>query len=219
MEDPHLSEYVPDEYQRVKLLSNFSGSSGKLLVFSSKYSRKSLFYTDSRYYLQADKELNLLEWEVMKMDDASVPSLNQYISKDENLKVVAIDPWVHSISSVNSLKKACPNSEISFVDVFNDHDKFCIPSDDIRLESIRIHPIDFAGRSLTSKIKYLRSMLLKKGCCCTVISKLDEIAWILNLRGSDIPCNPVFLSYLFVSQGWLIITSFDDHIFSNLLYL
>lgn len=195
--DPHCSEYVADRWKCREWLSGFDGSAGTVVVTADK----ALLWTDSRYWLAADKALAGTGIELMKDGLAETPSITDWLSG--NLKkgdVVGVDTTVGSVVGINALRGPFANCGIRLEyanDPFDElwHDRPAVP-----LSMAEIMPEDVAGESASSKIARLRETFKKEGVDGMVVTMLDEIAWLTNLRGSDVEYNPVLVSYMVVTD-------------------
>lgn len=200
--DPHFSEYVADHWKSRAKISNFTGSAGTVVVAADK----ALLWCDSRYFVQAEMELDSAVFAVMKMGQPNTPTINQWLA--ENMckgSKVAIDGKLLSVSSYNDMVSQIPDCEIiSIEDPFNTlwEDRPSIPT-----EKARLIPVEATGESVTHKRERIAKALdLKNRFYIT--SMLDEIAWLLNIRGADIAYNPVVISYAIISESG--ITLFAD---------
>ncbi|KAG2236194.1 xaa-Pro aminopeptidase [Thamnidium elegans] len=195
-EDAHQSEYTAECDNRRAWISGFTGSAGLAIVTK----KDAALFTDGRYFLQACKELDSKHWKLMKQGLPGVPTWQEYLIKHVPANsTIGIDPSVITVQDATSL-----NQELSLIGsklVFVEKN----PVDQIRQdrperpsEPIRVHPIQYAGKSVKSKLNDLR-----KSCNgnSIVVSLLDEIAWLFNLRGADIHCSPVFFSYCLVTNN------------------
>ncbi len=195
--DPHCSEYVADRWKCREWLSGFDGSAGTVVVTAEK----ALLWTDSRYWLAADKALAGTGIELMKDGLAETPSITDWLSG--NLKkgdVVGVDTTVGSVVGINALRGPFANCGIRLEyanDPFDElwHDRPAVP-----LSMAQIMPEDIAGESASSKIARLRETFKKESVDGMVVTMLDEIAWLTNLRGSDVEYNPVLVSYMVVTD-------------------
>eukprot|EP00871_Galdieria_phlegrea_P004242 jgi/Galph1/4819/GphlegSOOS_G3442.1 len=197
--DPHLSEYPPEHFNRRKFVSGFTGSSGTVLVTEDK----ALLWTDGRYFIQAAQELDD-NWELMKGGVPGVPSLEDWLVQNLSANsVVGLDPFVHSYHFVDNMRTLLLKMDISLVFLTKN------PIDNILRTKqpplpkspIHIHPIKYAGQSTSEKLGLIRSEMSDKDADVLLVPLLDEIAWLLNLRGSDIPHCPVFLAYLLIGKN------------------
>ncbi|KAI7881735.1 peptidase M24, structural domain-containing protein [Mucor mucedo] len=194
-EDAHQSEYTAECDNRRSWLSGFTGSAGCAIVTREK----AALFTDGRYFLQASQELDLEHWKLMKQGLPGVPTWQEYLIKDIPANSsVGIDPSVISADEASKLEKDLGSigSRLIYLET-NPVDQIRRDRPQRPSEPVHVHPIQYAGKSVQSKLNGLRS-------ACdghpTVISSLDEIAWLLNLRGADIHCSPVFFSYCLVTK-------------------
>lgn len=195
--DPHLSEYIPDCWKARAWLSGFSGSAGTLVV-TNKFAA---LWTDSRYFLQAEEELNGSGIELCKMGLPNTPSIEEWIADQLKKKeTVGFDGQLFShavakglISKLES-KRLKVNYSADIIDeVWNDRPE--LPQDKAFEQELK-----FAGQTVNEKITLIRENLKKEGAKACLISALDEVAWTFNIRGNDIDYNPVVLSYGFISD-------------------
>ena len=197
-QDEHQGEFVPERAKRIQWLSGFSGSSGTLVVTSER----ALLWTDGRYHLQAQEELHKELFTLMRMGLAGVPEPHEWLL--ENLKPgqkVGIDPRLFSIDEVRSLRRGLSEGGIEIVSLEGNlvdliwEDKPPAPSE-------LVWPLapPYCGSSVEEKLATVRGEMARNRVQGLVVSRLDEIAWVLNLRGKDVPYNPVFLSYLIILE-------------------
>ncbi len=192
--DPHFGEYIPDHYKCREWLSNFTGSAGTLVVTLDK----AALWTDSRYFVQAENELSGSGIELMKMKVEGTPSISQWIlSNLEEDGIVAIDEnlftyqeycsWVDELSPLNVTMIEDPFDEIC--------------NERPALEFHPIEPLDvsISGESTSSKHKRLVDQIALPYPFVYIISALDEIAWLCNIRGRDVEYNPLVISYAVVT--------------------
>ncbi|KAF3454476.1 hypothetical protein FNV43_RR04923 [Rhamnella rubrinervis] len=196
-QDAHQSEFIAECYMRRAYISGFTGSAGTAVVTKDK----AALWTDGRYFLQAEKQLSS-SWILMRAGNFGVPTtsewLNEVLAPEGR---VGIDPFLFSSDAAEELKEAIAkkNHELVFLSDLNLVDEIWR---ELRPKPpnkpVRVHDIKFAGLDVASKLSSLRSELLDAGSSAIVISMLDEIAWLLNLRGSDVPHSPVMYAYLIV---------------------
>lgn len=212
-EDEHQSEYTSLADKRREWISGFTGSAGICVVTlgdASSLSGEAALSTDGRYFLQAEKELDLKHWKLLKQGDAAYPTWYEYaINKAEEStfsNVISCDPELISLSTseyfTNLKGKATfkPIQEVNFVDAIW-HDK-----PERSLDPIYEHPIEFSGESTNEKISRVRQNIAELNGTHLVISSLDEVAWLLNLRAdTDIPFNPVFFAYVIVTPEKVVL--------------
>ncbi len=196
--DPHSGEYVPDHWKSREWISGFTGSAGTAVVTTAD----ALLWTDNRYFLQAEKQIEGSEFKLMKLGLESTPSISQWLSQNLSAGMkVGVDGWCYTIEDFNSLKQALNCNGIEVLALSDPYDDIWTDRPAIPSNPVEIHPLEYAGETATSKLKRIREDVRKKGADTVVISMLDEIAWALNLRGTDVQCNPVFVSYLVVEQS------------------
>lgn len=198
--DPHFGEYVPDYYKCIKWISGFTGSAGTLVVTSEK----AALWTDSRYFVQAEKELKGSGIELMKLKMEGTPSISSWLK--ETLKeddIVALDEELFSYQDYSKMVE-----ELSPLTPTLIQDPFSSIWEDrplLEFESITLMEESIAGESMSSKHKRLCEALDTPVPFVYIVSSLDEIAWFCNLRGSDIPYNPLFLSYAVVTREKIVL--------------
>ncbi len=192
--DPHASEYMASHWFEMQWISGFNGEAGTVVVTMDR----ALLWTDSRYYLQAGIELQDSGIELMRESDIDCPSVIDWLS--ENIDgVVGVNPEMFSVNSFREFR-----SELKSIDLIKPlwtEDRPSIPQD-------KLYPYsaDFAGESVESKLARMRGILESKVKnqeakeWALIISALDEIAWLLNIRGNDVEFNPVVISYVVLEK-------------------
>ena len=194
--DPHSSEYVADRWKCREWISGFDGSAGTVVITADK----ALLWTDSRYWLAADKALAGTGIELMKDGLAETPSITDWLS--ENLKkgdVVGVDTTVCTVVDFAAWKAPLASCGIKTETVNDPFDELWHNRPAVPLSMAEIMPDDVAGESASSKIARLREALKKEGVDGMVVTMLDEVAWLTNLRGNDVEYNPVLVSYMIVT--------------------
>ncbi|KAG0165714.1 hypothetical protein DFQ30_008092 [Apophysomyces sp. BC1015] len=195
--DAHQSEYTAECDNRRAWISGFTGSAGCAVVTQNK----AALFTDGRYFLQASEELDPNAWELMKEGLPNVPTWSEYLVKHIPPKSsIGIDPSVITANEASKLARSLDSVGSKLVSVPNFVDLIRTDRPPRPAGPIRIHDIKFAGKRHSHKLNDLRLEIRKRGYDATLISGLDEIAWLLNLRGSDIHCCPVFFAYCLVTQ-------------------
>ena len=199
--DPHLSEYVAPLWMSREWISGFTGSAGTVVVLMNEAG----LWTDSRYFLQAAKELEGSGITLYKEMLPETPSITKYLSqKLKPGESVSIDGKMFSVQQVEQMKEELAAYSLQ-VDLFGDplkriwRDRPSIPN-----SPAFVYDIEYAGKSCEEKVAAIRAELTKKGAYALFLSALDEIAWTLNLRGNDVHCNPVVVSYLLITQDDVI---------------
>lgn len=197
--DPHNSEYVADHWKSREWISGFSGSAGTAVVTLEH----AALWTDSRYFIAAEKELNGTGFQLMKLRVEGTPSVSQWLASELSTydkAVVGLDGNVNSFAEVAAMEQELATK--GNITVRTDVDPMAELWTDrpvIPDNMVSLHPLEYSGESTSSKISRVRKHLLDCGADGLLVTALDEIAWVLNLRGSDVHCNPVFVSYLLIS--------------------
>lgn len=184
--DPHASEYMASHWCEMQWISSFNGESGTMVVTLDK----ALLWTDSRYYLQAGIELKDSTIELMRESDIDCPSVIDWLS--ENIQgAVGVNPEMFSVNDFADWKEKAELKSIDLIKPIWTEDRPAIPQDNLYPYSA-----DFAGETVESKLARMREQLAKKKADALIVSALDEIAWLLNIRGNDVEYNPVVISYV-----------------------
>ena len=198
--DPHHSEYTPDRWKGREWISGFNGSAGTAVVTMDA----AALWTDSRYFLAAEDQLTGTSFQLMKLKVKGTPTIAEWLGaqlKDKNAQV-GVDGMCNNVAAVESLihdlrREGGITVRTNF-DPLNEiwKDRPAIPAD-----KVKIQPIEYAGESTSSKIDRVRAELAKLHADGMLVSALDDIAWLLNLRGTDVHCNPVFVAYVLISTS------------------
>lgn len=205
--DFHQSEYVGDYFKCREYVSGFTGSSGTLVVSGEEAG----LWTDGRYYLQAESQLKGTDIELFRSGSEGVPSIEDYLYEklllSQGRLTIGFDGRVIDIAWGRRLERRLletPNPftirhELDLVDrIWTDRPAMaCNP--------VYILEEKYSGRSALDKLTAVRNVMKENDCRCHVLTSLDDIAWLLNLRGNDVACNPVFLSYLIVEENSCIL--------------
>lgn len=199
--DPHNGEYVPDRWKGREWVSGFNGSAGTVVVTLDA----AALWTDSRYFISAAQQLEGTGIELMRLKMPETPTIPQWIGRKLSQcerPEVGIDGMVNSVETVESLIWELRRQ--GGITVRTNFDPLAEAWKDrpgVPDNKICIHPIEYAGVEACDKIALVRKTLAERHVDGMLISALDDIAWILNLRGADVHCNPVFVSYLLLSQN------------------
>ena len=205
--DFHNSEYIQDYFKEVYYISGFSGSNGSVIVTADE----AYLYTDGRYFIQAEGELSGSEVILMKMGEKDVLKEEELIDKlfaENGFKTLCFDGRMISSSTGMEFRKRIGDGEIvcdiNLLDyVWTDRYK-------LRFEKVYDLPLKYSGESFESKLGRVREYMKSEGADGYVLSSLCDIAWLLNLRGDDIECNPVFFSYLYIKADEIYIYSDEN---------
>ena len=201
--DPHQGEYVPDHWKGREFISGFDGSAGTAVVTMTS----AALWTDSRYFLAAEEQLRGTEFQLMKLKIEGTPTIAEWIGRECGPGAeVGVDGLVCSASFVKELiadlRKQGGITLRTNLDPLAQiwRDRPVIPEN-----KAEIYPLEYAGECAHDKIARIRKSLREKHADGMLMSALDDIAWTLNLRGSDVHCNPVFVSYLLISSKAVIL--------------
>ena len=194
--DPHQSEYLADYYKDRQFISGFTGSAGTAVVTNNQ----AKVWTDSRYFLQAEKELSTSEFELMKMGVEGYPSIEEFL--DENVSEfgkIAFNGKVFSVKEYKKLSESMTSrtlvSDIDYIsDLWQDR-----PA--LGKEKIWVLDEEISGESTASKLERVREHMANNGYDYYFIGAIEDICWLLNIRGKDVAYNPVVLSYMLISQN------------------
>ena len=200
--DPHQGEYIPDHWKGREFVSGFNGSAGTAVVTMNS----AALWTDSRYFLAAEEQLKGTEFQLMKLKIEGTPTIPQWINEqcrmhNAQFTEVGIDGWCSSANSVKELiadlRKEGGLTLRTNLDPLKTiwTERPAIPEN-----PVEIFPMKYAGESTHDKIARIRKALRERHADGMLMSALDDIAWTLNLRGTDVHCNPVFVSYLLISS-------------------
>ena len=195
--DPHASEYVPDRWKDRPWISGFTGSAGVVVVTSDEAG----LWTDSRYFLQAEQQLAGSGIDLYRDGIPGTPSINQWLrAKLRKGDAVAVNAMVYSVAEYRGLEAelAVSGIELRDADLISPLwlDRPAIPANQCFVLDEK-----YAGEGVQSKIERVRARVRENNADTLIISSLDEIAWLLNLRGSDVEFNPVFISYVLLTQA------------------
>ena len=196
--DPHSSEYVADCWKSREWISGFDGSAGTAVVTADK----ALLWTDSRYWLAADKSLAGTGFELMKDGAADTPSITAWLCSNlsEGARV-GVDGTVCSIAETKAW-----NSELSVAGIVLEAttDPFATIWDnrpELPMGEVFQLPLEYCGESTHDKLARLREVLASQGADGVMLTMLDEVAWMTNMRGCDVDYNPVFVAYMLVTAA------------------
>ena len=195
--DPHQSEYVADHWKGREWISGFNGSAGTAVVTLTS----AALWTDSRYFLAAEEQLKGTEYQLMKLKIEGTPTIAEWLGRELKGSEVAIDGKCSSVNGVKDLiADLRKQGGITLRTNFDPlkliwKDRPVIPEN-----PVEIFPMEYAGESCHDKIARIRQALREKHADGMLMAALDDIAWTLNLRGSDVHCNPVFVSYMLISS-------------------
>lgn len=205
--DPHQSEYLADYYKTREFISGFTGSAGTAVITL----KEARLWTDSRYFIQAQKELTSSEFELMKMGVEGYPTIIEYL--DENIAEfgkIGFDGQCYSVTSYKDLSENMGSrvlvSDLDYISqIWTDRPE--LPKD-----KIWIHDDKYSGLNLKEKLSILREKMAANNCDYTFIGAPEDICYLLNIRGNDVDYNPVVLSYMLISEQKACLCIDDDKI-------
>ena len=197
--DPHNSEYTAEHWKGREWISGFNGSAGTAVVTLDN----AALWTDSRYFIAAEEQLKGTEFQLMKLKVEGTPSIAEWLGrelKDAADKAVGIDGMVNSTNSIKELiSDLRTQGGITLRTNFDPLERIWQDRPAIPENPVVIHPLEYAGEPIREKLARIRKALREKHADGMLMAALDDIAWTLNLRGSDVHCSPVFVSYLLIS--------------------
>ena len=203
--DPHQGEYIPDHWKGREYISGFNGSAGTAVVTLTS----AALWTDSRYFIAAADQLEGTEYQLMKQKIEGTPTIPEWLGKEimqhrhpyEDWSEVAIDGTCSSVNAVKDLiADLRKENGITLRTNFDPLKLVWRDRPQIPQNPVEIYPMQYAGETTGSKIARIREALRKQHADGMLMAALDDIAWTLNLRGTDVHCNPVFVSYLLISS-------------------
>ena len=197
--DPHASEYMAEHWTEMSWITGFLGETGTAVITREQ----ALLWTDSRYYLQAEAELQGTTVELMRESDIDCPSIPEWLCKAKGERRearVAVNPEMYSVNGYRELKNTLVEGglELVSIDLISPlwtNDRPAIPT-----SLLYEYAEKYAGESVESKLRRVRQALTEKHCEALVVSALDEIAWLLNIRGKDVDYTPCLISYVVVEM-------------------
>lgn len=208
--DPHNSEYVPPRWEGRKWISGFDGSAGTAVVTL----HSAALWTDSRYFLAAEEQLAGTEFQLMRERMEGTPGIAEWIAaelSDADSTEIGVDGMCMTYADVSDLKTELKhNGGITVRTNLDILDRVWTDRPSVPLNPVRIQPLEYAGESCRDKLGRIRSSLLRRGAGGMLMTQLDDIAWTLNLRGTDVHCTPVFVAWLIVAEEVAVLYIKDD---------
>ena len=198
--DPHNGEYVPEHWKCREWISGFNGSAGTAVVTLNE----AALWTDSRYFIAAAEQLEGTGFVLMKDGLEDTPSISKWLGRKLSFNggnCVGVDGMVMSANDTDNLiSELRKEGGITVRTNFDPLAEIWKDRPEIPLNPIEIQPLEYAGESAESKLERIRQAIRTRHACGILVSTLDDIAWTLNLRGTDVHCNPVFVSYLLLNE-------------------
>lgn len=196
--DPHLSEYVSEHWKARSWMSGFSGSAGTLVITM----KENGLWTDGRYYIQAEKQLEGSNIKLFKQGQTDVPTYIEWLGDTlEEGACVGFDGRVFAQSSAKEIEEALKNNGITVNDEYDFIDMIWSDRPDVILNNINSHDIKYSGITTKEKLELVREKMNKKKANCYVLGSLDDIAWLFNIRGNDVPNNPVVMAFAMITNN------------------
>lgn len=198
--DAHQSEYVADHWRGREWISGFNGSAGTAVVTMES----AALWTDSRYFLAAEEQLEGTEYQLMRLKMEGTPTIAEWLGKelqDVQSPEVGLDGMVNSYNYVKDLSYSLRKlGGITLRTNLDPLEQIWENRPSLPANPVEIQPLEYAGETLASKVARIRKSLRELHADGMLVSALDDIAWTLNLRGTDVHCNPVFVSYLLIES-------------------
>lgn len=198
--DAHQSEYVADHWRGREWISGFNGSAGTAVVTM----KSAALWTDSRYFLAAEEQLEDTEYQLMRLKMEGTPTIAEWLGKelqDVQSPEVGLDGMVNSYNYVKDLSYSLRKlGGITLRTNLDPLEQIWENRPSLPANPVEIQPLEYAGETLPSKVVRIRKSLRELHADGMLVSALDDIAWTLNLRGTDVHCNPVFVSYLLIES-------------------
>lgn len=195
--DPHFSEYLPEQFKDRQWLTGFTGSNGIALVSKDA----AYLWTDGRYFIQAENQLEGTGIELMKMATPGYPSLYEFVEKNfEKGSRLGVNPISTSVTSYKKLKEICERKEIILETEFDLLKDIWTDRPEAVNELAFVHGREYAGLSPEEKISIVRKRMKEDNIDVTIITALEDVAWLYNIRGFDIECNPYIISFALVDE-------------------
>lgn len=208
--DPHLSEYVPERWEGRKWISGFEGSAGTAVVTL----HSAALWTDSRYFIAAEKALQGTEFRLMRERIDGTPTIAQWLGQelaDDEWKEVGTDGMCLPQSEAAAMKEELKrNGGLSLRTNLDILDRIWSGRPAVPHAKVSIQPMEYAGEACSSKLGRIRHELLRVGATAMIATRLDDIAWTLNLRGTDVHCTPVFVAWLVIGQDNAVLFIDDE---------
>ncbi|EDV97544.1 xaa-Pro aminopeptidase ApepP [Drosophila grimshawi] len=220
-DDAHQSEYICPHDERRAFISGFTGSAGTAVVTNDK----ALLWTDGRYYQQAEKELDD-NWTLMKDGLATTPSIGAWLGKNlPNGSTIGVDPSLFSFRAAKAIKKELTAANCNLIGIERNliDEVWGVDQPARTSNNIIALKLNFAGETILKKWERVRQQMELQNVSALIVSSLDEIAWFLNMRGTDIDYNPVFFAFMIVTNNQIVLfvdasklpDNFDEHQSAN----
>ena len=215
--DPHQSEYIGPHWQVRRWFSGFTGSAGTLVITTNA----ALLWVDSRYFIQAAEQVEGSEIKIMKIARPGTPTINEYLTENLNRNdSVGLDGLLFSQNEIEKTIHELQPHGISITTDFDPAKELWIDRPALSNSPVIIHNEIYAGESAKTKLEKIREFMAENNADAMLISALDELAWLLNIRSRDVRCNPVATAYLLVTtQGGTLFINPDKITLNVAAYL
>lgn len=193
--DPHSGEYVADHWHSREWISGFDGSAGTAVVTLTS----AALWTDSRYWLAATYQLEGTPFQLMRMGEPGTPQIDEWLGATLAAgQTVGLDAWVNTVACTEQMERALISRGLMLNTELDPTLELWEQRPPLPADMVEVQPVGLAGRTVADKLADIRASFARNGADALIVSMLDEVAWTLNLRGSDIHCSPLFVAYLFV---------------------
>ena len=200
--DPHKSEYVPSCWQRRAWISGFTGSAGDVIVGIDK----AFLWTDSRYFLQAEQQIDSLLYQLIKMRQDKTLEIDRWLSQQKDCLIFVTDPCLINFQQAEKIQRVLEERNGRLLAVEDNLiDRIWKDQPSLPKTPIQLQPLHYTGQSTESKLAALRQILKKENASAIVLNMLDAIAWLFNIRGNDVAYNPLVISYAVVTLSEAIL--------------
>ena len=207
--DPHQSEYICDHWKFRDWLCGFTGSNGTAVVTLDQ----AALWTDSRYFLQAEIELEDSGFVMMKENMGNDPTIHEWLQQVlEEDSVIAIDGRLYSAQEANRLERFCGENGFMLATEFCPADKIWTDRPTRPSEPAFVHDVQYAGEEANDKIERLLQVLENNEATAMLVTALDDIAWLLNLRGNDVAFTPVAIAFAYISRQTKVLFIDNDKV-------
>lgn len=205
--DPHQSEYIPDHYKNRQWISGFTGGAGTVVITKDK----AALWTDGRYFIQAEKEIEGSELVLFKMDMPGVLTYEEWLRDNlEEGSTIGFDGRIYSQKAFENMEEMLLSKNIKYKANKDLIEKLWKDRPEFPSSVAFIHQLKYSGIEAKEKIEKVRFKMKKLGADYHIIGKLDDIAWLFNIRGSDVPSNPMLISYAIITEDKAILFVYDN---------
>ncbi len=207
--DPHQSEYVAEHYKSRAYISGFTGSAGTVVITLSE----ACLWTDGRYFIQASRQISDSEVALYKMNIPGVPTYQEWLKEHiQSGQRIGFDQRLFSVNDVRSLEQEIANDPIKLVGDFDLIERVWTDRPSVPMTPIFYHDIEYTGLSTKEKIDAIRDVMTKKKSEVYLMSSLNDIAWLFNIRGGDIAFTPVTYAYAMITMDEAILYTHSEKI-------